>query len=156
MTKQMNIFTPQAHKALALARKEAVRFHHNYVGTEHVLLGLIDLGDSMATRVLQMIVPDLAMVRSVIEKQMQAWTDPKPTGPIPYTPRMKKVINLAATEAGALNDLLIGTEHLLLGLLRESGGLAVQAMKSLNVDYKRCHSELLAELHEHQNHSTNA
>ena len=142
----MNNFTPRAQQVLALARKEADRFHHNYVGTEHLLLGLINLGQGVAVNVLQKMGLDLETVRSAVEKQVGTGPETKPTGNIPYTPRVKKVLALAGKEAKALNHSYVGTEHILLGLLREGEGVAARVLKSLDVDIERCRNEILAEL----------
>ncbi len=142
----MNNFTPRAQQVLALARKEADRFHHNYVGTEHLLLGLINLGQGVAVNVLQKMGLDLQTVRSAVEKQVGTGPESKPSGNIPYTPRVKKVLALAGKEAKALNHSYVGTEHILLGLLREGEGVAARVLKSLDVDIERCRNEILAEL----------
>lgn len=142
----MNNFTPRAQQVLALARKEADRFHHNYVGTEHLLLGLINLGQGVAVNVLQKMGLDLQTVRAAVEKQVGTGPESKPSGNIPYTPRVKKVLALAGKEAKALNHSYVGTEHILLGLLREGEGVAARVLKSLDVDIERCRNEILAEL----------
>lgn len=142
----MNNFTPRAQQVLALARKEADRFHHNYVGTEHLLLGLINLGQGVAVNVLQKMGLDLETVRSAVEKQVGKGPNSKPSGNIPYTPRVKKVLALAGKEAKSLNHSYVGTEHILLGLLREGDGVAARVLKSLEVDIGRCRDEILAEL----------
>lgn len=142
----MNNFTPRAQQVLALARKEADRFHHNYVGTEHLLLGLINLGQGVAVNVLQKMGLDLETVRTAVEKQVGKGPAAKPSGNIPYTPRVKKVLALAGKEAKALNHSYVGTEHILLGLLREGDGVAARVLKSLEVDIERCRDEILAEL----------
>ncbi len=141
----MNNFTPRAQQVLALARKEADRFNHNYVGTEHLLLGLINLGQGVAVNVLQKMGLDLETVRNAVEKQVGTH-QAKPTGNIPYTPRVKKVLALAGKEAKALNHSYVGTEHILLGLLREGEGVAARVLKSLEVDIERCRNEILSEL----------
>ena len=117
----MNNFTPRAQQVLALARKEADRFNHNFVGTEHLLLGLIKLGQGVAVNVLQKMGLDLETVRMEVEKQVGTGPDQKMIGNIPYTPRVKKVLALASKEAKALNHTYVGTEHILLGLLRDGG-----------------------------------
>ena len=142
----MNNFTPRAQQVLALARKEADRFHHNYVGTEHLLLGLINLGQGVAVNVLQKMGLDLQTVRAAVEKQVGKGPESKPSGNIPYTPRVKKVLALSGKEAKALNHSYVGTEHILLGLLREGEGVAARVLKSLDVDIERCRNEILAEL----------
>ena len=142
----MNNFTPRAQQVLALARKEADRFHHNYVGTEHILLGLIKLGQGVAVSVLQKMGLDLGTVRNAVEKQVGMGPEGKPTGNIPYTPRVKKVLALAGKEAKALNHSYVGTEHILLGLLREGEGVAARVLKSLEIDIERTRNEILSEL----------
>ncbi len=146
MSEPMNNFTPRAQQVLALARKEADRFHHNYVGTEHILLGLIKLGQGVAVSVLQKMGLDLETVRSAVEKQVGTGTETKTQGSIPYTPRVKKVLALAGKEAKALNHSYVGTEHILLGLLREGEGVAARVLKSLDIDIERTRNEILREL----------
>jgi ATP-dependent Clp protease ATP-binding subunit ClpC len=142
----MNDFTPRAQQVLALARKEAERFNHNYVGTEHLLLGLIKLGEGVAVNVLQRMGLDLERVRMEVEKHVGPPPETKMIGNIPYTPRVKKVLALAAKEAQALHHSYVGTEHILLGLLREGEGVAARVLKSLEVDPARTRNEILKEL----------
>src|SRR5271169_6444073 len=142
----MNNFTPRAQQVLALARKEADRFNHNYVGTEHLLLGLIKLGQGVAVNVLQKLGLDLETGRIEVEKQVGSGPDTKMSGNIPYTPRVKKVLALAGKEAKALNHSYVGTEHILLGLLREGDGVAARVLKTLEVDIERTRNEVLKEL----------
>ena len=142
----LNNFTPRAQQVLALSKKEAERFHHNYVGTEHLLLGLINLGQGVAVNVLQKMDLDLQTVRTAVEKQVGVGPESKPSGAIPYTPRVKKVLALAGKEAKSLNHSYVGTEHILLGLLREGEGVAARVLKSLDVDIERCRNEILSEL----------
>ncbi len=142
----MNNFTPRAQQVLALARKEADRFNHNYVGTEHLLLGLIKLGQGVAVNVLQKMGLDLETVRMEVEKQVGSGPETKMVGNIPYTPRVKKVLALAGKEAKALNHSYVGTEHILLGLLREGEGVAARVLKALDVDIERTRNEILKEL----------
>src|SRR6266853_797039 len=142
----MNNFTPRAQQVLALARKEADRFNHNYVGTEHLLLGLIKLGQGVAVNVLQKLGLDLETVRMEVEKQVGTGPDQKMIGNIPYTPRVKKVLALAVKEAKALNHTYVGTEHILLGLLREGDGVAARVLKNLDVDIEQTRQEILKEL----------
>jgi len=142
----MNNFTPRAQQVLALARKEADRFNHNYVGTEHLLLGLIKLGQGVAVNVLQKMDLDLETVRMEVEKQVGNGPETKMVGNIPYTPRVKKVLALAGKEAKALNHSYVGTEHILLGLLREGDGVAARVLKNLAVDIERTRNEILREL----------
>ena len=142
----MNNFTPRAQQVLALARKEADRFNHNFVGTEHLLLGLIKLGQGVAVNVLQKMGLDLETVRMEVEKQVGTGPDQKMIGNIPYTPRVKKVLALASKEAKALNHTYVGTEHILLGLLREGDGVAARVLKNLEVDIELTRQEILKEL----------
>lgn len=142
----MNNFTPRAQQVLALARKEADRFNHNYVGTEHLLLGLIKLGQGVAVNVLQKMGLDLETVRMEVEKQVGSGPETKMVGNIPYTPRVKKVLALASKEAKALQHSYVGTEHILLGLLREGEGVAARVLKNLEVDIERTRNEILKEL----------
>jgi ATP-dependent Clp protease ATP-binding subunit ClpC len=142
----MNNFTPRAQQVLALARKEADRFHHNYVGTEHILLGLIKLGQGVAVSVLQKMGLDLETVRAAVEKQVGTGQETKTQNSIPYTPRVKKVLALAGKEAKTLNHSYVGTEHILLGLLREGEGVAARVLKSLDIDIERTRNEILREL----------
>jgi ATP-dependent Clp protease ATP-binding subunit ClpC len=142
----LNNFTPRAQQVLALARKEADRFNHNFVGTEHLLLGLIKLGQGVAVNVLQKMGLDLETVRQEVEKEVRGGSEQKVTGNIPYTPRVKKVLGLAAKEAKALTHSYVGTEHILLGLLREGDGVAAKVLKNLDVDIEQCRQEILKEL----------
>ncbi|MGJ8674127.1 ATP-dependent Clp protease ATP-binding subunit [Rubritalea sp.] len=142
----MNNFTPRAQQVLALARKEADRFNHNYVGTEHVLLGLIKLGQGVAVNVLERMGLELDTVRQEVEKQVGSGPEQNVSSQIPYTPRVKKVLNLANKEAKQLSHSYVGTEHLLLGLLREGEGVAARVLQSLDVDIQRTRQEVLAEI----------
>ncbi len=142
----MNNFTPRAQQVLALARKEADRFNHNYVGTEHLLLGLIKLGQGVAVSVLKKMHLDLETVRLEVEKQVGIGHEAKISGNIPYTPRVKKVLSLAGKEAKNLNHSYVGTEHILLGLLREGDGVAARVLKNLDVDIDVARNEILREL----------
>src|SRR5881398_705467 len=144
--RKMNNFTPRAQQVLQLARKEADRFNHNYVGTEHLLLGLIKLGQGVAVNVLQKMGLDLETVRMEVEKQVGSGPETKMVGNVPYTPRVKKVLALAGKEAKALNHSYVGTEHILLGLLREGEGVAARVLKSLELDIERTRNEILKEL----------
>ncbi len=142
----MNNFTPRAQQVLALARKEADRFSHNYVGTEHILLGLIKLGQGVAVNVLERMGLDLDRVRMEVEKEVGTGTAGQSIGNIPYTPRVKKVLALADKEAKALNHSYVGTEHILLGLLREGDGVAARVLQQLEVDIQTARNEILAEI----------
>src|SRR5213595_827538 len=142
----MNNFTPRAQQVLALARKEADRFNHNFVGTEHLLLGLIKLGQGVAVNVLQKMGLDLETVRMEVEKQVGTGPDQKMIGNIPYTPRVKKVLALAAKEAKRINHTYVGTEHILLGLLREGDGVGARVLQDLKVNVEQTRQEILKEL----------
>lgn len=142
----MNNFTPRAQQVLTLARKEADRFSHNYVGTEHILLGLIKLGQGVAVSVLERMGLDLDSVRIEVEKEVGTGTATGSQANIPYTPRVKKVLQLADKEAKALNHSYVGTEHILLGLLREGDGVAARVLTKLNVDIQQTRNAILTEI----------
>ena len=142
----MNNFTPRAQQVLQLARKEADRFNHGYVGTEHLLLGLIALGQGVAVNVLQKMGVDLETVRLEVEKAVGVGPETKTVGNVPFTPRVKKVLALSGSEARALNHAYVGTEHILLGILREGEGVAARILKNLNVDLEKTRVEVMKEL----------
>src|SRR5665213_3566847 len=142
----MSNFTPRAQQVLALARKEADRLNNDFLGTEHLLLGLIKLGQGVAVNVLQSMGIDLETVRMEVEKQTPGGSDQKMIGNIPYTPRVKKVIALSQKEAKNLNHTYVGTEHLLLGLLREGDGIAAKVLRNLDVDIEEARQRVLKEL----------
>ena len=142
----MNNFTPRAQQVLQLARQEADRFNHGYIGTEHLLLGLISLGQGVAVTVLQRMGLDLETVRLEVEKAVGIGSDMKTVGNVPYTPRVKKVLALAGTEARAMNVDFVGTEHILLGLLREGEGVAARVLSNLNVDIDKVRNAVMKEL----------
>jgi len=139
----MSNFTPRAQQVLQLARKEAERFNHQYVGTEHILLGLIALGEGEAVNVLQKMGVDLETLRLEVEKAVGQGQDTQTVGALPMTPRAKKVLALAAAEARELNHNYVGTEHILLGLLREDEGVAARILKNLNIDLGRARIEVM-------------
>ena len=142
-----NNFTPRARKVVELARAEARRFNHNYVGTEHILLGLIKLGEGVAVNVLGRMGLDLKTVRSAVEKQVGPGPEEAKTpDTIPLTPRVQKVMAHAVTEARALGHAYVGTEHILLGLLKEGEGVAARVLQQLDVDLDRCRKEILADI----------
>jgi ATP-dependent Clp protease ATP-binding subunit ClpC len=142
----LNNFSPRAQQVIAFARKEAGRFNHNFIGTEHVLLGLIKLGQGTAVAILKKIGVDLERVRMEVEILVGTGPHQKITGNIPFTPRVKKALSLAADEARALDHTYVGTEHLLLGLLREGDGFAARVLKNMNVDIEQTRQEILKEL----------
>jgi len=139
-----NRFTERARKVLVLAKEEARRFNHDYIGTEHILLGLIREGEGVACAVLQNLGIDLDRLRVEIEKLITAGSAASVLGDVPFAPRAKKALELAAEEARSLGHNYIGTEHILLGLLREEEGIASQVILSLGLDLKRVKDEILA------------
>ncbi|MGA2177857.1 MAG: Clp protease N-terminal domain-containing protein [Verrucomicrobiota bacterium] len=136
-------FSPHAQQALALARREAARLKHNFVGTESLLLGLIALGQGVSVNVLRRLGLDLEAVRKAIEEGVGTGPGSVMVGNIPYTPRVKKVLALAAREAKALNHTYVGTEHILLGLLREGDGVAARVLTHFGVDIEKIRIEIL-------------
>jgi ATP-dependent Clp protease ATP-binding subunit ClpC len=139
-------YTPRAQQVIQLARAEAERFNHSYVGTEHILLGLVALGQGVAVTVLERMGISLDTLRIEVEKAAGQGPETKTIGNVPFTPRAKKVLQLAAAEARALNHSYIGTEHILLGLLREGEGVAAQVLRNLNVDAETTRVEVMKEL----------
>jgi ATP-dependent Clp protease ATP-binding subunit ClpC len=137
-------FTERVRKVLQMAREEAQRLHHEYVGTEHILLGLIREGEGVAAAVLQNLNVDLDEVQQKIEETVKKGKAVQATGPdLPYTSRAKKVLELAMSEARELNHSYVGTEHLLLGLLREEKGIAAQVLTEAGVNLDAARSETL-------------
>ena len=133
MSDRFDKFTERAKKVLVLAQEEAQRFNHNYIGTEHLLLGLVREGEGVAAKVLANLGVDLNKVRSAVEFIIGRG-ERTVTGDIGLTPRAKKVIELSVEEARRLNHNYIGTEHLLLGLVREGEGIAAGVLESLGVN----------------------
>ena len=139
-------FTNRAKQVIKLAKKEAQRLNHNYLGTEHVLMGLLKLGQGVAVNVLRNLNIDFDTVRTEVEKlvgygpEIQVYGDPSLTG------KVKKVFEYANEEATTLNHNYVGTEHLLLGLLRQSDGVAAHVLENLNVNLKEVRKEVLKEL----------
>ena len=138
-----NRFTERARKVVILAKEEARRFNHDYIGTEHILLGLIREGEGVAAAVLQKLGVSLENIRLEIEKLVQPGPTTQIIGDIPFTPRAKKALELAAEEARALGHNYIGTEHLLLGLIREGEGIASQVLLNLGLDLNTVRSEVM-------------
>jgi ATP-dependent Clp protease ATP-binding subunit ClpC len=137
-------FTERVRKVLAMAREEAGRLHHEYVGTEHILLGLIREGEGVAAAVLQNLNVDLDEVQQKIEETVKKGKAASVTGPdLPYTSRAKKVLELAMAEARDLQHSYVGTEHLLLGLLREEKGIAAQVLTDAGVNLEAARTETL-------------
>jgi len=139
-----NRFTERARKVLVLSKEEARRFSHDYIGTEHILLGLIREGEGVACAVLQNLGIDLERLRIEIEKLLPTGSATSVLGDIPFTPRSKKALELSAEEARSLGHNYIGTEHILLGLLREEEGIASQVLFSLGVDLRKIRKEISA------------
>ncbi|NUO65273.1 MAG: ATP-dependent Clp protease ATP-binding subunit [Gemmatimonadaceae bacterium] len=137
-------FTERVRKVLAMAREEAARLHHEYVGTEHILLGLIREGEGVAAAVLQNLSVDLDEIQQKIEETVKKGKAAQAAGPdLPYTSRAKKVLELAMSEARELNHSYVGTEHLLLGLLREEKGIAAQVLTDAGVNLDAARAETL-------------
>jgi ATP-dependent Clp protease ATP-binding subunit ClpC len=136
-------FTDRARKVMQLANQEAQRFNHEYVGTEHVLLGLVKEGSGVAANVLRNLDVDLRKIRIEVEKIVQSGPDMVTMGKLPQTPRAKKVIEYAIEEARNLNHNYVGTEHLLLGLLREQEGVAAQVLMNLSLKLEEVREEVL-------------
>jgi ATP-dependent Clp protease ATP-binding subunit ClpC len=138
-----NRFTERARKVIILAKEEARRFNHDYIGTEHLLLGLIREGEGVAASVLQKLGISLENIRLEIEKLVQPGPATQIIGDIPFTPRAKKTLELAAEEARSLGHNYIGTEHLLLGLIREGEGVASQVLLNLGLDLNTVRNEVM-------------
>ena len=137
-------FTDRARKVMQLANQEAQRFNHEYIGTEHVLLGLIKEGSGVAANVLKNLDIDLRKIRLEVEKLVQSGPDMVTMGKLPQTPRAKKVIEYAMEEARNLNHNYVGTEHILLGLLREQEGVAAQVLMNLGLKLEDVREEVLS------------
>ncbi len=136
-------FTDRARKVMALANQEAQRLNHEYIGTEHILLGLVKEGSGVGANVLKNLDIDLRKVRMEVEKLVKAGPEMVTMGRLPQTPRAKKVIEYAIEEARNLNHNYVGTEHLLLGLLREHDGVAAQVLMNLNLKLEEVREEVL-------------
>ena len=138
-----NRFTERARKVIILAKEEARRFNHDYIGTEHILLGLIREGEGVAAAVLQKLSLSLETLRLEIEKLVQPGPATQVLGDIPFTPRAKKALELSAEEARSLGHNYIGTEHILLGLIREGEGIASQVLLNSGLDLNRVRGEIM-------------
>ncbi len=136
-------FTDRARKVMALANQEAQRFNHEYIGTEHILLGLVKEGSGVGANVLKNLEVDLRKVRLEVEKLVKSGPETVTMGKLPQTPRAKKVIEYAIEEARNLNHNYVGTEHLLLGLLREQDGVAAQVLMNLSLRLEDVREEVL-------------
>jgi ATP-dependent Clp protease ATP-binding subunit ClpA len=142
-------FTDRARRAVVLAQDEARRLDHNYIGTEHILLGLIHEGTGVAARALESLGVNLAAVRQQVEEIIGRGQQ-VPSGHIPFTPRAKKVLELSLRESQQLGQDYIGTEHILLGLIREGDGVAAQVLVKLGADLRRVRLQVIQLLHGHQ------
>ncbi len=138
-----NKFTERARKVILLAKQEAKRFNHDYIGTEHVLLGLLREGEGVAAAVLQSLGMNLNNIRLEVEKLVQIGPTTVVTGDLPFTPKAKKVMELAMEEARTLGHNYIGTEHLLLGLIREGEGVASQVFMNMGLDLEKVREEVI-------------
>jgi ATP-dependent Clp protease ATP-binding subunit ClpA len=136
-------FTNRARKVMALANQEVQRFNHEYIGTEHILLGLVNEGSGVGANVLKNLDVDLRKVRLEVEKLVKSAVDMVTMRKLPQTPRAKKVIEYAIEEARNLNHNYVGTEHLLLGLLREHDGVAAQVLMNLSLKLEEVREEVL-------------
>src|SRR5437867_5692837 len=141
-------FNDRAKRVLALAQDEAIRFNHNYIGTEHLLLGLVREGEGVAAQVLTALRVDLAKVRTALEFIVGRGDAATSPSEITLSPRTKKVIELAIDEARKLGHSQVGTEHLLLGLVREGEGIASGILESLGVSMARVRAKVLELLNE--------
>ena len=136
-------FTDRARKVMQLANQEAQRFNHEYIGTEHMLLGLVKEGTGVAANVLKNLDVDLRKIRLEVEKLVQSGPEMITMGKLPQTPRAKKVIEYSMEEARNLNHNFVGTEHILLGLLREQEGVAAQVLMNLGLKLEEVREEVL-------------
>src|SRR6056297_3106953 len=136
-------FTDRARKVMQLANQEAQRFNHEYIGTEHILLGLVKEGSGVAANVLKNLEVDLRKIRLEVEKLVQSGPEMVTVGKLPQTPRAKKVIEYSMEEARNLNHTYVGTEHILLGLLREQEGVAAQVLMNLGLKLEDVREEVL-------------
>src|SRR5262249_58856502 len=126
-------FTDRAKRVRSSARQEAMKFNHEYIGTEHILLGLVQEGSGVAANVLKNMNIDLEKIRHEVEKIVKTGPSMVTMGQLPFTPRAKKVLELSMEEAGNLGHNYIGTEHLLLGLIKETEGIAAKVLTNLGV-----------------------
>src|SRR3990172_6264573 len=136
-------FTDRARKVMALANKEAQRFNHEYIGREHIVVGFVKEGSGVGATVLKNLDVDIKKLRLGVEKLVKSGPDLVTMGKLPQTPRAKKVIEYAIEEARSLNHNYVGTEHLLLGLLREKDGVAAQVLMNLGLKLEEVREEVL-------------
>jgi len=138
----LELFTDRARRVVKLAEEEARRLDHNYIGTEHILLGLLHEGEGVAAKALESLGISLDAVREQVEEIIGRGQQP-PSGHIPFTPRSKKVLELSLRESLQLGHNYIGTEHILLGLIREGGGVAAQVLVKLGADLNRMRQQVI-------------
>ncbi len=136
-------FTERVRKVMFLAREEAARLQHDYIGTEHLLLGILREGEGIAATVLNNLGLDLDAIRQAVENMVASSGGTLTIGEIPFTPRAKRVLELSVDEARQLGHNYVGTEHLLLGLIREGEGVAARVLLELGVDRKKVREETL-------------
>src|ERR687892_1639129 len=146
-------FNDRAKRVLALSQDEAIRFNHNYIGTEHLLLGLVREGEGVAARVLDSLGVELSKVRTAVEFIIGRGDSTTSPSEITLSPRTKKVIELAIDEARKLGHSHVGTEHLLLGLVREGEGIASGVLESLGVSLDKVRSQVIYVLNQSQSYS---
>ena len=149
----MNNFTPRAQQVLALACKESDRLNHNHVGTEHLLLGLTKLNNGLACNVLQKLLQEtikdteiLETLRAEVKKRTVQGDPANRVNQVPFTPRVKKILALAAKEARALHHSYVGTEHILLGMIREGEGVPALVFREFRLSLDKVRNEVLKEL----------
>src|SRR6187431_3219451 len=136
-------FTDRVRKVIYYARDEAARLQHDYIGTEHLLLGIVREGEGIAAKVLAKLELDFEQIQQAVENMVKSSGGTLTIGEIPFTPRAKRVLELAIEEARLLGHNYVGTEHLLLGLIREGEGVAAQVLLELGADRKRVREETL-------------
>lgn len=135
-------FTERARKVVYLAQQEAARLGHNVVGTEHLLLGLVVEGEGVAAKALEVLDISLDRIQQEVEKIIGSG-EPNPFGEIPFTPRAKRVLELAVDEGRLMGHNYVGTEHILLGLIREGEGVAAQVLKNLGADLEKVRKQVI-------------
>jgi len=139
-------FTPRARTVVARAAKHSARMRHGFIGTEHLILGLLEMGQGVAFSVLKRLDVDLDQVRRKVEGQVQPGPHEPTQSDLPFTPRLKRVLELAHEERKALQHTYLGTEHLLLGILKEGNGVAARVLKQCKLDLDQTRQEILREL----------
>ncbi len=144
----MNKFSDRAQKVILIAQEEAKRLNHDYVGTEHILLGLVSIGEGLAVQILINLGIDLRKIKTEVEKIVPPGDNIMVLGEIPFSPRAKKVLEYAVDEANSMGHIYVGTEHILLGLLREKEGVAARVLEYLGVTYEDVQEEIFALLGE--------